>query len=77
MAITVEELIEQALTLSSESRARLANLLVDSLDAGELGRINRLCATEATRRRDDVRSGEVEPIAGEEGLRKVRESLER
>jgi putative addiction module component len=77
MATTVEELVEQAMNLPGESRARLADLLVESLDAEELGRIDRLWTAEATRRRDEVRAGLVETVPGEEGLRKVRESLGR
>jgi Putative addiction module component len=77
MATTVEKLVEQALTLPSESRARLADLLVESLDAEDLGRIDRLWASEAKRRRDEVRAGLVETVPGEEALRKVRESLRR
>lgn len=77
MATTGEKLVEQAMTLPSESRARLADLLVESLDTEELGRIDRLWAAEATRRRDEVRSGLVETVPGEEALRKVRDSLGR
>ena len=75
MSTTVEKLVEQAMALPSESRARLADLLVDSLNGEELGEIDRLWAAEAKRRRDEVRSGQVETIPGEEALRKVRESL--
>jgi hypothetical protein len=75
MATTVEKLVEEAMTLPSESRARLADLLVESLDADELGRIDQLWVAEAKRRRDEVRSGKVEPIPGDEALRKVRDSL--
>jgi hypothetical protein len=75
MSTTVEKLVEQAMTLPSESRSRLADLLVESLDADELGRIDQLWAAEAKRRRDEVRSGQVEPIPGEEALGKVRDSL--
>lgn len=77
MATTVEKLVEEAMTLPSESRARLADLLVESLDADALGEIERLWAAEATRRRDEVRAGLVETVPGEEALRKVRESLGR
>lgn len=75
MGTTVEKLMEQAMTLPGESRARLADLLVESLDADELGRIDQLWVAEAKRRRDEVRSGKVEPIPGDEALRKVRDSL--
>jgi hypothetical protein len=75
MATNWEKLAEQAMTLPSESRARLADRLVESLDGDELGAIERLWVTEAIRRRDDVRSGKVEAIDGEDALRKVRNSL--
>ena len=54
MGTTVEELIEQAMTLSSESRAQLADLLVESLDATDPGRLDTLWTAEAIRRRDEV-----------------------
>jgi hypothetical protein len=75
MAPTWEQLAEQAMSLSSESRARLADRLVESLDVDELGPIDRLWASEAKRRRDEVRTGRVQPINGENALRKVRDSL--
>lgn len=75
MATTWEQLAEQAMALSSESRARLADRLVESLDVEELGPIDRLWAAEAKRRRDDVRTGRVQTINGEDALRKVRDSL--
>ena len=48
---------------------------MESLDGDELGAIERLWVTEAIGRRDDVRSGKVEAIDGEDALRKVRNSL--
>jgi len=77
MATTVEQLAKQAMDLPAESRARLADLLVESLDADGLGQIDRLWIEEARRRREEVRSGRVETIPGEEGLRKVRDALRR
>jgi hypothetical protein len=59
MATTVEQLVEQAMTLPSESRARLVDLLVASLDGDDLGRIDRLWTTEAKVRRDEVSAGKV------------------
>ena len=75
MAPTWEQLAEQAMSLPSESRARLADRLVESLDVDELGPIDQLWASEAKRRRDEVRTGRVQPINGEDALRKVRDSL--
>jgi hypothetical protein len=47
------------------------------LDAVELGPIDRLWITEAKRRRDEVRSGRVEAIPGDEALKKVRDIVRR
>ena len=75
MATTIEQLAKQAMALPTESRARLADLLVESLDAEELGRIDQMWIAEAKRRRDEVRAGHVKTIPGEEALRKVRKIL--
>ena len=77
MATTVEQLAEQAMNLPTESRARLADLLVESLDGDKLGPIDQLWVAEAKRRRDEVRSGRVETIPGEEALQKVRDVVRR
>ena len=77
MGTTIEQLAEQAMSLPTESRARLADLLVESLDADELGRIDQLWAAEAKRRRDEVRTGRVKTVPGEEALRKVRDAIKR
>ena len=77
MAPTVEQLAEQAMTLPSESRARLADLLVESLEGDDLGRIEQLWITEAKRRRDEVHTGKVETVSGDEGLRQVRDAIRR
>ncbi len=75
MSTTWEEPAEQAMALPTESRARLADRLVESLDVEELGPIDRLWIEEAIRRRDEVRAGRVQTISGEDALRKVRDSL--
>ncbi|HEX5703649.1 MAG TPA: addiction module protein [Pyrinomonadaceae bacterium] len=76
MSTTVEQLAEQAMMLPPESRAKLADLLVESLDSAELGRIEQLWLSEAKRRRDEVRA-KVKTISGPEGLRRVRDTLKR
>lgn len=74
---TVEQLIAEAMTLPSESRARLADLLVESLQGDALGDIEQLWLTEAKRRRDEVRSGTVATIPGQKALRQVRDAIEK
>ena len=75
--MTIEQIAAEALTLPSEQRALLADRLVESLDAAEANRIDRLWATEAKRRRDEIRSGSVRTIPGDEALARVRRSLGR
>ena len=77
MATTVEQLAEQAMSLPSESRARLADLLVESLDGADLGRIEELWLSEAKRRRNEVRAGTVKTIPGDQALKEVRDSVRR
>jgi putative addiction module component (TIGR02574 family) len=75
--MTIEQLAEEALALSAEQRALLADRLVESLDAGEVSRLDQLWAAEAKRRRDEVRQGRVQTIPGDEALARVRRSLGR
>ncbi len=77
MPMTIEQIAAEALTLPSEERALLADRLVESLDAAEANRVDRLWASEATRRRDEVRTGLVRTIPGDEALASVRRSLGR
>ena len=58
--------------LPAGSRAQLADKLVESLQSEEPDEIQRLWSAEAIRRRDEIRSGQVKPIPGEEVLDEVR-----
>lgn len=77
MPMTIDQIAEEALALSSEERALLADRLAGSLDTEEQTRIDRLWNDEAKRRRDEVRRGDVKTIPGEEALAQVRRSLGR
>lgn len=77
MTTTVKRLADQAMKLPSASRARLAELLVESLDSDVLGRIDHLWVAQAKRRRDDVRAGRVNTVPGERARRKVQDALGR
>ncbi len=72
MSSTVEQITEEALALPSEARALLADRLVESLDPAEDGFIRQLWVKEALNRRDDIRSGRVQTIPGDEALARVR-----
>ncbi len=77
MNMTVEQIAEEALTLPSEARALLADRLVESLDPAEDGYIRQLWAAEAQRRLEDMRSGRVKAIPGDEALERVRQAVAR
>jgi hypothetical protein len=77
MVLNVEQITEQALALPSEARALLADRLVESLDPAEDGCARGLWVAEARRRRDEVRSGRVQTIPGDEALARVRQSVVR
>jgi putative addiction module component (TIGR02574 family) len=73
----IEQIAEEPLALPSEARALLADRLVESLDPEEDGYIHQLWVAEARRRRDDVRSGMVKTIPGDEALAQVRRPFSR
>jgi hypothetical protein len=77
MPMTIDQIAKEALALPSEARALLADRLVESLDAADASRVDRLWATEARRRRDEVRQGLVQTVPGDEALARVRRSLGR
>ena len=72
MPLNVDQLTEEALALPKESRALLADKLVESLERGEAGKIEKQWVREALRRRDEVRSCRVRTIPGDEALAQVR-----
>lgn len=72
MSLTFDQLTEEAMRLPAASRALLADKLVESLNSQELDEVQRLWAEEAIRRRDEVRSGKVQAVPGEQVLDEVR-----
>lgn len=76
MMRSIEQLTEEILSLPSESRALLADKLVESLEFDTDSAIQAVWVSEAKRRRDDIRSGSVQPIDGEDALAQIRRLLE-
>ena len=65
---SIEQLTEEILSLPSESRALLADKLVESLEFDADPAIQSIWVTEAKRRRDEVRNGSVQTVSGEDVL---------
>ena len=72
---TVEELITEALSLPSASRVLLVEKLVESLEFDIDETIQTLWIAEAKQRRDEIRTGIVQPIPGEEALSQILRSV--
>lgn len=76
MTPQASELLQQALSLSSRERGLLIDRLIESLDQRPPdAEVDKLWADEIKRRVDDVRSGRVEMIAGEEVRRRLAHRL--
>ena len=73
MTTSVDELATKAMSLSGEARALLAERLIESLDQES---VRDIWLTEAKRRRDEVRSGQVKPIPGNDVMESVRKLLD-
>jgi len=73
--MTVEQLTEEVLSWPSEARALLADRLAESLDPIEDDHLRQVWAAEAKRRRDEVRTGRVKTVPGDEAMARVRASL--
>ena len=74
--LSIEQLTQEALSLPSASRALLAEKLIESLEFDTDPVIQAAWSTEAKKRRDEILSGAVQPVPGEEALAQVRRLLE-
>ena len=75
--LSVEELIQEALSLPSSSRVFLVEKLIESLESDIDENIQKTWNTEAKKRRDEIRNHTVEPISGEIALAQIRQILEK
>lgn len=69
---SIEQLTEELLSLPSASRALLAEKLAESLEFDIDPIIQAAWTTEAHRRRNQIQSGAVQAIPGDDALAKVR-----
>jgi putative addiction module component (TIGR02574 family) len=71
----VSEILERALTLSTEERGLLIDRLVESLDGPAQAGVEAAWDEEIKHRVDDIRSGRVKTIPGEQVLRELAEEF--
>lgn len=77
MPLTVDQIYNDAMLLSNEAKALLAEKLVANLETYVDSAIEKSHLVEVKRRRDEIRSGKVQPIPGEEALAQVRHLVTR
>ena len=70
--IKTDELISEAISLPVEIRALIVNKLLESLNPTKK-EIDELWAAEAERRIEDIRTGKVKTIPGEEVFKEIRD----
>ena len=76
MTPQVSELLAKAMALSSEERGMLIGRLVESLDDGVADEgVEAAWDEEIKRRVEDIRSGRVKTIPGEQVLREIAEEF--
>jgi putative addiction module component (TIGR02574 family) len=73
MAHKVRDIIEEALTLPANSRAYVAEVLLESLDFEEDFSVGDAWRAEIEKRCREIEAGEVELIAGEDAMAGLRE----
>jgi len=74
--MSIEEILSEAQVLPNESKAVLAEKLVASIEEKIDPQVTKSHLQEVVKRRDEIRSGKVKPISGEEGLAQVRAIIE-
>ncbi|MFM7439115.1 MAG: addiction module protein [Snowella sp.] len=73
---SIEQLMNEVLSLPRESRAILVDKLVASLEFEADSTTQTAWITEAKKRREEIQIGLVQPISGEVALAQVRQIIE-
>lgn len=74
---TPAKLTEEILSLPCEDRIRIAETILESLNAPDDKKIEQAWAVEAERRIDDLNAGQVQSIPGAEVFADIRQRLGR
>lgn len=77
MGMATDKLLEEALLLPADERARLVEKLFQSLNLPTEAEINRLWVEEAERRVSQIEEGKVELIPGEQVFARIRAKYQR
>lgn len=72
MALQFKEIVDSVLALPSNSRARLAEILLESLDFEDDFTVNEDWLNEIKNRCNDIDENKVELVSGDEGLNRLK-----
>ena len=75
MSVVFDELSNMALSLSPLERARLTDLMIESLDAAPLTEVDQTWIDLAQRRAEEIRAGTAQTYSAEEVLSEARGSI--
>ena len=73
--LSIEQITQEVLSLPSNLRIQLLEELIESLESDIDETVHSAWIVEVKRRRDEIHSGIVEPIPGEEALAQIRQML--
>lgn len=73
MPNTLKKVLDDALSLPEESRAYVAEILLESLDIGNDFPVSDTWKEEIERRCREIEEGEVELVAGDEAIARLRD----
>jgi putative addiction module component (TIGR02574 family) len=74
---SLDEVADEALLLPPDSRAILADRLLDSLSGSDQKRRDAVRAGEAEARAQQIESGEVQALPGERFIKELRDRIKR
>nr|VFK65260.1 MAG: Putative addiction module component [Candidatus Kentron sp. UNK]VFK71395.1 MAG: Putative addiction module component [Candidatus Kentron sp. UNK] len=73
MNLILDRISKEAMELPVSLRVQLADMSMEGLETEETDDVQSLWAREAVRRRDEIRSGKIQPIPGEQVLDEARQ----
>jgi putative addiction module component (TIGR02574 family) len=72
MSLTQEEILEAALSLPRESKLKLAEQILDSVDRNDSAEIDAAWVAEAKRRLEELDRGEAHTVPAEQVFARIR-----
>ncbi len=76
MSTLNKDLLEEVLSLPSDLRMKLIDKLIESLNVPIQEEIDELWSKEVEKRVDDINSGKIKPIPGEQVFQEIRNQFQ-